>query len=229
MKSDPSFPDLGASIDDSIRQAIIEGRIKPGSWLREEALARDFGVSRTPLREACHRLAKEGMLDRIPRRGFRATQLDQTELEELYEVLVTLELQSIESMSEPGESLVPDLRLLKLEDQNNSRDATRYFERDLKWHSRLVAGCQNSVLIEMHREVSARLSRYFYLFWEAVDNSSGSRHDHERIEDALSAGDFELARAHLKSHRRKGMEKIREYMASKENSMANTNTEQVKH
>jgi DNA-binding GntR family transcriptional regulator len=212
-----------ASIDEALRQAIITGRIEPGSWLREEALSRELGVSRTPLREALGRLSKEGMLARIPRRGFRAMELDQSELEELYEVLATIELQSMNSAAVHDKTLLEDLQRLRLDDIKSS-DASRNFERDFKWHSRLVAACENTVLIEMHRDLLTRLSRYFHLFWEAVDDHARSQQEHEFIEQALLTGDLELAQAHLKSHRRLGMERIRDYMASLKSHPAQTGT-----
>ena len=61
--------------------AIVTGRIQPGEWLREETLAERFGFSRTPVREACSRLARDGLIERVPRRGYRAFALDVRELE----------------------------------------------------------------------------------------------------------------------------------------------------
>jgi len=206
----------GETIDDALKRALIEGTITQGTWLREEVLAREFGISRTPLREAFQRLAKEGLLERIPRRGFRASGFDLKELEELYAVLIALETQSLMSIAEPVEGLMSDLRTLNFGESAHSLAATHSYETDIKWHSRLVNACGNSVLIELHHQLATRLARYFHVFWESAGSASRSQGEHASIERAISANDMELACAQLRSHRRMGLHRIRARLESEE-------------
>ena len=66
-----------------IRNAILEGRLKPGSQLRETHLAADLGVSRAPLREALGLLAEEGLVDKIPYRGAFVAEVTQESIAEI--------------------------------------------------------------------------------------------------------------------------------------------------
>ena len=206
----------GESIDDGLRRLLIAGTIKQGTWLREEVLARKFGISRTPLREAFQRLAKEGLLDRIPRRGFRATGFDLKELEELYAVLVTLEIQGLQSIVEPIETLVSDLKALNFGESSHSLAASHSYETDIQWHARPISACGNSVLIGLHHELATRLARYFHVFWASEGGANRSQDEHASIERAISANDIDLACAQLKSHRRMGLNRIRTRLESEE-------------
>ena len=72
-----------------LKHGIIHGELAPGSRLRADELAKQLGMSRTPVREALGRLASEGFLERIPHRGFRVPEESIADLLELYPILVT--------------------------------------------------------------------------------------------------------------------------------------------
>ena len=74
-----------------IRTKILSGVLKPGSRLSDELLARELGISRSPVREAISQLASEGMVDYRPRTGAYVKGPDRCELEELYEIREPLE------------------------------------------------------------------------------------------------------------------------------------------
>src|SRR6476619_5969713 len=79
-----------------IRNAILEGRLKPGSQLRETHLAADLGVSRAPLREALGLLADEGLVDKIPYRGAFVAEVTQESIAEIASLRKRLEPYAIE-------------------------------------------------------------------------------------------------------------------------------------
>ena len=74
-----------------LREAVIDGSLKPGERLVEDSLAAQYNVSRTPLREAIHKLEMEGFLQRLPSRGLVVAELSGKEVEELYQVRGYLE------------------------------------------------------------------------------------------------------------------------------------------
>src|SRR2546421_13031594 len=74
-----------------IRQAILDGRLEPGSRLKEEELARELGISRTPVREALLVLQAEGLVDAVPNRGAVVRSHDANDLEDLYQLRALLE------------------------------------------------------------------------------------------------------------------------------------------
>ena len=82
---------LWEQVRDRLREDILAGRLEPGAELSEVALAREFGTSRGPLREALGRLAAEGLVTITPRRGAVVTQLSRQEFIDAYQVREALE------------------------------------------------------------------------------------------------------------------------------------------
>ena len=93
----------------TLRREILGGRIAPDSWVREEDRAERLGVSRTPLREALVELCRQGLLERIPHRGFHCPPLTWDEVKHVYPVLTSLEQLAIRS--------IPDSSLLSTVDR----------------------------------------------------------------------------------------------------------------
>lgn len=79
------------SVYEQLRHAILYGQIPPGAWLRQTDLAKQFGVSRTPIREAMRSLEQEGLVELVPNHGARATNLTLEAFEELYALRIGLE------------------------------------------------------------------------------------------------------------------------------------------
>jgi DNA-binding GntR family transcriptional regulator len=86
---------LGESVYRRMRSDLLRGRIAPGQRVTEHWAAEHYRGSRTPVREACRRLAEEGLLAHRPRHGYWAPDVDWRELDELYEVRLALEVLSV--------------------------------------------------------------------------------------------------------------------------------------
>src|SRR3989304_1404994 len=85
----PPQPAVGTH--DSLKQAILSGRLEPGERINQEQIAKGLGVSRTPVREALHLLAREGLVALLPRRGAFVSAFDERDVFELYDVREVLE------------------------------------------------------------------------------------------------------------------------------------------
>lgn len=195
------------NLEHQLRQLVITNEFEPLSWIREEAVAERLGVSRTPLREACARLSSQGLLERIPRRGYRLPDLGIEDLNNVYPVLVALEEFAIRSMPLPVKALKEKLSALNF-DLNSPADDSAFAITDYQWHCELVSATSNPVLIEHFVMLYARIARFIHFYW-TVPNVEASFHEHQMIANSLADGDIELASALLKSHRRKGLQRIR--------------------
>jgi DNA-binding GntR family transcriptional regulator len=82
---------LGQHVFDNLKQAIIRGNIAPGEWLVESHIAGMLGISRTPVREAIHKLERERLIERQPRGGFTVLGLNQGDIEETFGIRSVLE------------------------------------------------------------------------------------------------------------------------------------------
>jgi DNA-binding GntR family transcriptional regulator len=88
---EPLVTNANTAVTEIIRRAITEGRLQPGERLKEEELARELGISRTPVREALLILQAEGLVDAAPNRGATVQSLSLTELIDLYDLRALLE------------------------------------------------------------------------------------------------------------------------------------------
>ena len=86
--SPPSLPDVAY---EHLRSAILDGSLPAGSALRQEEIAARLGISRLPIREALRRLDSEGLVALRPRRGYVVASLDRAEIDDVLELLATLE------------------------------------------------------------------------------------------------------------------------------------------
>jgi DNA-binding GntR family transcriptional regulator len=82
---------LGEHVFDSLKQAIIRGNMSSGEWLVESHIADTLGISRTPVREAIHKLEREGLIERQPRGGFTVLGLNRDDIEETFGIRAVLE------------------------------------------------------------------------------------------------------------------------------------------
>ena len=97
---------------ESLRERIINWEYPPGHRLTEDQLCKEYSVSRSPVREALHRLETGGFIERLPHRGYVVNQLDLRGVEELYELRLALELLVVERLCKRGvaKSILNELR-----------------------------------------------------------------------------------------------------------------------
>lgn len=82
---------LGDVIFQKLRDAIIDGRLKPGQWLRQETLAQELGVSQMPVRDALKRLVAEGLAVRLPYKGVKVVEFSPQDIVDMCTVRLVLE------------------------------------------------------------------------------------------------------------------------------------------
>lgn len=137
-------PITPASLTDQVyaalRAEIAGGRLRPGDPIREADVAKALGVSRTPLREACARLATECFLERVPNRGYRLPVESPRELLNLYPIVTALELLAAQSSLRQLTS--EDLASLRARNQEmkaaaRRRDWRAMFEANNRFHHEL--------------------------------------------------------------------------------------------
>src|SRR5688500_16695365 len=81
-----------------IKEAVLSCEIAPGAGMREQELAAQFGVSKSPVRDALHRLQSEGLIEVLPRKGYRVKVISLEDALELYEMRIILECACTERM-----------------------------------------------------------------------------------------------------------------------------------
>lgn len=200
-------PKGNVAIDDAvygaIRQAMLSGRLRPGTRLQEPVLARLLKVSRERVRKALHRLVHEHWLEAVPNRGTVVPAPSVEELRELYEVRGILEAAVVTRLAN-GTSVQASQRLrAHVADERmavKSGDRGRLFGLSTEFHALLAELCGNEQLSATLRTLLPRSSLHFSLFAPPQLHNCAGPHDHGDIVRAVLAGDADRARALMHDH-----------------------------
>lgn len=182
---------------DTIRQAMLGGRLGPGTKLQEPQLARLLKVSRERVRKALHRLVHERWLEAVPNRGTLVPTPSVEELRELYEVRRILEEAIVRRLAKEMGSVASARRLRAHVAEERaavkSGDRGRLFGLSTEFHALLADLCGNEQLSRTLRSVLPRSSLHFSLFAPPQFDNCAGPHDHGDIVKAVIAGDAEKA------------------------------------
>ena len=189
-----------------IQAAIVRGDIAPGSKISEPELARSYGVSRGPLREAIHRLEGQRLLVRVPHVGARVVSLSHAELIELYEIRESLEGMACRLAAE--RMSLEEINELRGVLQTHEQDAAfqagvGYYQQegDFDFHYRIIQGSGNSTLTQMLCGELYQLVRMYRIQFSATPNRPHQAFaEHHRILDAIADRDGELAELLMRRH-----------------------------
>ena len=215
----------GGTIPDRIfsllREAIVEGEIPPGSKISEPELARRYGISRGPLREAIGRLEACGLVVRRPNVGARVVTMSSRQLLEIFHVREALEGMAarLAAQNMSDEEIVDLRRLLEQHGRQIAQDADHaYFQRegDLDFHYRIVQGSHNARIVDLLCNDLYHLVRlYRYQFGMASKRGPRAFVEHEHIVDAIERRDAEMAELMMRAHVRASRENVERLLAAR--------------
>ena len=193
---------LYEQVAERLRGRILGHTLHPGSWIDEQALAIEFGISRTPLREALKVLAAEGLVTMKLRRGAYVTEVSERDLAEVYHLLSLLESDAARVVARNASAAqIGELLGLhqQLEDAVDDRDA--FFAANERFHMKLLEIADNrwrNQLVADLRKVM-QLNRHHSLFKQG--RLEASLKEHRQIMAALKARNaprvLQLMRAHF--------------------------------
>ncbi|MFI8788933.1 GntR family transcriptional regulator [Streptomyces sp. NPDC055105] len=206
----PALPSLGGTrssyrerVAAALRAALIAGELRAGEVYSAPTLAVRFGVSATPVREAMLDLAKEGLVDAVPNKGFRVTAVSEKQLDEykhirsLIEIPTTAELATTADLA-ALEALRPVAR--EIVDAAVAGDLIAYVEADIRFHLGLLALSGNEHLVEVVGDLRKRSRLYGLNALVEAGRLEASAEEHLEILDALVARDEEAVRAVMTRH-----------------------------
>lgn len=197
-----------------IKEAIVEGGIAAGSKISEPELARTYGISRGPLREAIGRLEACGLVVRRPNVGARVVTLSSDQLIEIFHIREALEGMAARLAAQNmGDEEIAELReLLDQHGEQIERDSEHaYFQRegDLDFHYRIVQGSHNAHMIELLCNDLYHLVRlYRYQFGMSSKRGQRAFVEHGHIVDAIERRDPEMAELMMRAHIRASRENV---------------------
>lgn len=186
-------------VDARLRTAILSGELPPGTRLRGEHLAAEWGVSPTPLREAFQRLAGEGWIVIEPQRGARVAEIDADEAADYYELRVQLDPLALRSsIAAGGEDLAREIeasfaRLAAVRGTADGLQAHRGF------HLALLSRCANRQLLRLCTQLHDHTQRY-QATGTGPRRKGSPAGEHRALRDAAIAGDADRACSVLVEH-----------------------------
>ena len=192
-----------ASLRDSIEELIATGTLPPGHHLDETELADQYGVSRTPVREALLQLASMGIVMLRPRRGAVVAEIGPQQLVEMFEVMAEFEAMAGRlaarrmSATEHGNLLAAHHAC---SEACEAHDADAYFYQNEQFHDAIYAGSHNEFLAAQARALHRRLRPYRRLQLRVRDRLGASYAEHAAVIEAILAGDGERTAELLRNH-----------------------------
>lgn len=185
-----------------LTDAIADMRLAPGQRLREAVLAREFGVSRTPVREALQILVREGLATASPA-GIAVTELTVKDVRDFYQTAEVLQGLACRLAAERGtEQQMARLEktMVEMESAAACNDVARWTVADNLLHEHIVRMADNLVVSNMGRQIETITGRVRYLALHQPGRLQQSTHEHRGMVDAIRARDPELAAQRTQEH-----------------------------
>ena len=197
---------LYQQVAERLREQIFARELEPGSWIDEQKLAVDYGISRTPLREALKVLAVEGLVTMKVRRGAYVTEMSAEDVRQVYRLLGLLESDAAAECAErASDAELAELRGLhqQLEQQVTQRDA--FFETNERFHQRLLQMAGNRWRQQMVGDLRKvmKLNRHHSLFKSG--RLAESLAEHRAVMAALERRDADATARLMRAHFENGL------------------------
>jgi DNA-binding GntR family transcriptional regulator len=205
-----SLPRLGGRrssyrerVADALRAALIAGELRPGEVYSAPSLAARFGVSATPVREAMLDLAKEGLVDTVPNKGFRVTAVSDKQLDEYTHIRALIEIPTVVALARTAdrvslEALRPAAR--EIVTAAAAGDLIAYVEADTRFHLGLLALAGNAHLVEVVADLRGRSRLYGLTALVEAGRLLSSAEEHLELLDALLDRDEKTVHAVMTRH-----------------------------
>lgn len=186
-----------------LRTMVFERQLTPGQWIDEMALARDWQISRTPLREALKVLAAEGLVTLVPRQGCKVTEMSEEDADELFPVMALLEGRcAYEAVQKATPAELKQLRRLHeaLEKHAAAKNIDGYYRANHEFHSKVQALASNRWLDRTTGDLRkfVRLLRGRQLNWPGRIEQSIV--EHRQLIEAMEQGDAARAERLMHDH-----------------------------
>ncbi len=183
----------------ALRDAIIDGRLKQGEYLREAALSKRFNVSRNTIREATQILVSERLATRRMHRGAYVSRIDADDVRDVYRVRRFIELPALDEVAQlERDALYRAVRAFS--QAMDAGDRPAMVDADLRFHRGIVRALQSDRLSGLFDSLEGELRLCMALVGGAYPDPRDTLREHQRILDAIDRSDGTAARDLLRAH-----------------------------
>jgi DNA-binding GntR family transcriptional regulator len=219
LKSLEQRKPLGQMVYENLRQAIVRGGISAATRLVESQIAEAQGISRTPVREAMHKLEREGFIEKLPHGGFTVLGLSRQEIVETFGIRSVLEGYAARLAAlnyQPGDLTPLQAKIDEFQRLLKKKQLKRLAEINTQFHDLLYALSRSPRLMGMIDGLRDQIFRFRQIILQDERRAAASHADHqlmlERIRQRDPAGVEQLVREHIL----KGQEMVLEALVSSE-------------
>ncbi|MFM6962420.1 MAG: GntR family transcriptional regulator [Polynucleobacter victoriensis] len=194
---------LYEEVAERLRTSIFSHEFAPGSWIDEQAIAKEYGISRTPMREAIKILAAEGLITMKMRRGAYVTEVSKSDLNQIFTVLALLEGQACRETAlkaSEGQLEALDSIHMKLERAAADRDLEQFFAINQSFHDKLQEISNNPWMKRVIDDLRKVLKLQRRDSLSKRGRMESSLLEHRKILSALLARDADLSEKLMKEH-----------------------------
>lgn len=207
---------LYQEVAERLRQRIFAHELPPGTWIDEQALAIDYGISRTPLREALKVLASEGLVTLKPRRGCYVTEISEKDLDDIFPLMAMLEGRcafEATNKAQAGDIVQLEAIHAELERFAKNKQIERFFEANQEFHLHIQGLSGNRWLLQVIQDLRKvlKLTRLHSLTVEG--RLQQSLIEHRAIMAAIKARDPLAAEKAMQTHLQAGREALAKIQA----------------
>jgi len=202
-------PTLRERIVDSIKEAVIQGTLKPGERVPEPELAERFGISRTPIREAFRQLETEGFITVTPRKGAIVSPITDKDVRDFYAIKSLLEgYAAMVACSKLSEKEVQKMESLNEQMARcaKNNDPTTFSRIDNQFHNVFLSACGNEKLTKLLHTLVQQFERFRMASISLPGRMNSSVKQHADIIGALRRKDVDLVEELVKLNAEQGAE-----------------------
>jgi DNA-binding GntR family transcriptional regulator len=202
---------LQEEVYESLKKSILHGKLKPGQHLIEEQLAKRLGISRTPVREAFHKLEKDELVTRLPKGGFAVREFTKEDVEEIFGIRSALESYAAYLATlhmAPDKISILEKKMNESEDALEKGDDDKAVQLNTEFHDLLYKSCKSKKLVEMINTFRDYFYRYRSALLHIQDGISSSNKDHRQMLEAMKKKNPRLAERLVRKHLARGKELV---------------------
>ncbi len=209
---------LGQHVFESLKIAIIRGDMPPGNRLVESRVADALGISRTPVREAIHKLEREGLLKKMPHGGFLVVSLTREDIEETFGIRSVLESYAarLATINHRAEEVQPlEGKIDEFQHCLDNGKIHRLLKINTEFHDSLYSLSRSPKLIKMINDLREQVYRYRKIILKVGNMAKISNEDHKAILKAMKKRDADRVEKLVKAHILRGQRVVLKALENK--------------
>lgn len=199
---------------------IMKGQLKPGQRVEEQAVATQFGASRTPVRDALRQLAGSGFIEFKPHRGAMVTSVDLRQMGEMFEALEELEALcaklAAQRMSTIERRQLESL-VQRQSDAIAAKDETLYWQLNDEFHLAVCRGADNRSILQLTDNMRSRLMPFRVFMFSRGHRMQAAYVEHQEVVKAILASDGEKAYLAMRQHVASSNVRVMNYLQQRAN------------